>query len=128
MTQGLSKTQIKARKDLRRAVFDCRERALYEAAAWAAQQLAGLPEETVPLEPGEVRPGGEEESDSYLLAKSYFDLKVIQPMLKCECGPAVNQTMQAGGCNCQAWGKVKSTKFSGVPKMRARSSLYIIRS
>lgn len=101
MTQGLSQAQIDVRKDLRRAVFDCRERALYEAAAWAAQQLAGLPEETIPLEPGEVRPGGEEESDCYLLAKSFFDLKVIQPILKCECDPAVHRRMLVSGCNCQ---------------------------
>eukprot|EP00892_Ulva_mutabilis_P012694 jgi/Ulvmu1/9798/UM056_0038.1 len=78
MTLGLTQTQVDIRKELRQAVFDCRERGLYEAAAWAAQQLTALPEETLPLKPGEVRPGGEQESDVYLLAKSHFDCKEYQ--------------------------------------------------
>lgn len=78
---GHTDTQADIRKELRRAIFDCRERGLYEATAWAAQQLAGLPEETAPLEPGEVCPGGEDESDCYLLAKSFFDLKVCHTMI-----------------------------------------------
>lgn len=78
MTTAVTETQVAIRKELRRAIFDCRERGLYEASAWAAQQLTALPENTVPLEAGEVCPGGEDESDCYLLAKALFDCKVAK--------------------------------------------------
>jgi hypothetical protein len=65
------------RAELRQAVFDCRERGLYEAASWAAQQLTSLraTQQPSPTE-GVGVPGGERESDAYLVAKSLFDCKV----------------------------------------------------
>lgn len=65
------------RSELRQAVFDCRERGLYEAASWAAQHLTSLPASTQssPTE-GVGLPGGENESDAYVVAKSLFDCKV----------------------------------------------------
>lgn len=65
------------RLELRQAVFDCRERGLYEAASWAAQHLTSLPASTQPSSTeGVGLPGGEQESDAYLVAKSLFDCKV----------------------------------------------------
>lgn len=62
------------RDQLRRAVFDCRERGLHEAAAWAAQQLNGLPEGTN-SQPSTSFPS-DDESDVFLYAKTLFDCKV----------------------------------------------------
>lgn len=64
------------RSELRQAVFDCRERGLYEAASWAAQHLTSLPASTTSHTEGVGIPGGENESDAYLVAKSLFDCKV----------------------------------------------------
>ena len=65
------------RSELRQAVFDCRERGLYEAASWAAQLLTSLPASVHPSPTEGVGiPGGGLESDDYIVAKSLFDCKV----------------------------------------------------
>ena len=64
------------RVQLRRAVYDCRERGLHEAATWAAQQLNGLPEGTDDEASKLCISSCDEESDAFLYAKSLFDCKV----------------------------------------------------
>lgn len=68
---------MKAAEELRRAVVDCRSRALYASAKWAASALCGLPEEELSSPPqavvGESAGSG---SAAYELARSLFDLKV----------------------------------------------------
>lgn len=66
------------RSELRKAVIELRARGLNAAAKWAAEQLTGLPDSgeddsqpTISASPDE------EEDDTFLLAKSYFDLKVL---------------------------------------------------
>ena len=65
------------RHELRKAVIELRARGLNAPAKWAAEQLTGLPQEdgSGPT-PSTSKPADEDEDDTYLLAKSYFDLKV----------------------------------------------------
>jgi hypothetical protein len=72
----LEQSRATIRNELRQAVFDCRERGLYEAASWAAQHLTSLPAQTEPVPYGAAVPGGAAERDAYLVAKSLFDCKV----------------------------------------------------
>lgn len=64
------------RRELRQAVFDCRERGLHEAASWAAQQLNALPagESDEPCTASAALAG--DETDVFLMAKCMFDCKV----------------------------------------------------
>jgi hypothetical protein len=74
---GPSASTSVLRQQLRQAVFDCRERGLNEAAAWAAQQLNGLPKvETTETTTTLQSKSDDNESDIYLYAKSLFDSKV----------------------------------------------------
>lgn len=83
-------TPAAKRVELKKAVCDLRDRGLFKAAAWAAEQLMGLPDTDQSSQgpssrrrPGEGAPGPsatppeEEDEDSFLLARSCFDLKVI---------------------------------------------------
>lgn len=67
-------------QELRQAVADCRARALYASAKWAAAALCGLPEEEVMGSQQQQQPdsssGGGGGSAAYELARSLFDLKV----------------------------------------------------
>ena len=75
-----------ARKELRQAIADCKERRLIESVKWAAQQLAGLPPpqgESSCKQRSSVwedvmmpKANSEEEEDRYQLAISLFDLRV----------------------------------------------------
>lgn len=71
-----SKTGI--RQELRKSVIDCRERGLYEAAAWSAQQLNALPAETRACSNSLAGPLSDPETDDFLLAKSLFDCREYQ--------------------------------------------------
>ena len=65
------------RTELRRAVIELRGRGLNTPAKWAAEQLTGLPTgDDNDSEPSTSSSSDEEDSDIFLLAKSYFDLKV----------------------------------------------------
>ena len=65
------------RNELRRAVIELRARGLNAQAKWAAEQLTGLPSgEQDDNQPSTSTSSDEEEDDTFLLAKSYFDLKV----------------------------------------------------
>ena len=65
------------RTELRRAVIELRARGLNAPAKWAAEQLTGLPTgDDNDSEPSTSSSSDEEDSDIFLLAKSYFDLKV----------------------------------------------------
>ena len=57
---------------------DCRARALYASAKWAASALCGLPEEEVMGSSQAPPPAAAASSSSpaYELARSFFDLKV----------------------------------------------------
>eukprot|EP00884_Botryococcus_braunii_P015299 jgi/Botrbrau1/2452/Bobra.0226s0011.1 len=77
-------TPTQKRAELRKAVLDLRERGLFSAAKWAAEQAAGLVVEEKTLRPGRKSRLGhpstasrneEEEDDAYLLAKASFDMK-----------------------------------------------------
>ena len=66
------------RSQLRAAIHDLRERGLGPAARWAAEQLAGLP--AAASEGHDVRTGTAPaaqpaDDDSYLLARSLFEMK-----------------------------------------------------
>jgi hypothetical protein len=67
------------RAELRDAVRQCRERCLYDASKWAAQQLAGLPPEPegapAPAITADPACSGAE-ADAHELARSFFDLRV----------------------------------------------------
>lgn len=63
------------RAELRKAVIHLRARGLNAPAKWAAEQLAGLPSDPEGESLLEAN-ADEHEDDTYLLAKSYFDLKV----------------------------------------------------
>ena len=65
-------------QELRRAVADCRARALYAAAKWAAAALCGLPEEEVmgSSQEAHVAAAAGGTAAAYELARSLFDLKV----------------------------------------------------
>ena len=66
------------RTELRRAVIELRARGLNAPAKWAAEQLTGLPNsDDSHNEPSTSSCSDEEDSDIFLLAKSYFDLKVM---------------------------------------------------
>lgn len=70
-------TVSERRRELRRAVIELRARGLNAPAKWAAEQLTGLPSsDDNDSEPSTSSSSDEEESDTFLLAKSYFDLKV----------------------------------------------------
>lgn len=71
------------RRELRHAVIELRARGLVAAAKWAAEQLTGLPnsDENV-CEPSTSASSEEEDTDIFLLAKSYFDLKVLSQQVK----------------------------------------------
>ena len=85
------------RAHLRQAVFDCRERGLTEAAAWAAQQLNGLPKADPAAAAAIASTSGkhctqraeayDDESDIFLYAKALFDQKVSQGSLSGWCLP-----------------------------------------
>lgn len=78
----------KERRELRTAIFDCRERRLVESAKWAAQQLSGLPPE--PPSVSQAHPTGDSDRDSsscvpfgsvaerdaYELALCHFEMRV----------------------------------------------------
>lgn len=65
------------RHELRKAVIELRARGLNAPAKWAAEQLTGLPNEGDDEPKLETTGNADEtENDTYLLAKSYFDLKV----------------------------------------------------
>lgn len=65
--------------DLLCAVHDLRDRGLYSAAQWAAEQLAGIsPEplaESQASTSGRLSRSAEDDHPLFLLAKSYFDMK-----------------------------------------------------
>lgn len=64
------------RHELRKAVIELRARGLNAPAKWAAEQLNGLPNESDDEPKLETTENADEtENDTYLLAKSYFDLK-----------------------------------------------------
>ena len=66
-------------EELRQAVHDCRARALYASAKWAAAALCGMAEEEVMGSSQEQQPAGGGDgggSPAYQLARSLFDLKV----------------------------------------------------
>ena len=71
-------TVAQRRTELRRAVIELRARGLNAPAKWAAEQLTGLPssddDDSIPTTSSS---SDEEDSDIFLLAKSYFDLKVL---------------------------------------------------
>lgn len=68
---------VQRRHELRKAVIELRARGLNAPAKWAAEQLTGLPnEDDSQPTPSTSRSADEDEDDTYLLAKSYFDLKV----------------------------------------------------
>lgn len=62
-------------------MVDCRSRALYASAKWAASALCGLPEEEVLASSQAVAVGesGGSSGAAYELARSFFDLKVSTP-------------------------------------------------
>ncbi len=67
------------RTELRKAVIELRARGLNAPAKWAAEQLTGLPsDDDNEPKPSTTANTDEDEDDTYLLAKSYFDLKVVQ--------------------------------------------------
>ena len=65
--------------DLVAAVHDLRDRGLYSAAQWAAEQLVGISLEPLPdSQPstsGQPARSAEDDHPLFLLAKSYFDMK-----------------------------------------------------
>ena len=63
-------------QELQLAVQDCRARALYASAKWAASALCGLPEEEVMGSSQAPPPAAAAASPAYELARSFFDLKV----------------------------------------------------
>lgn len=64
------------RAELRKAVIELRARGLNAPAKWAAEQLTGLPiDEGDEPKPSTSESTDEDEDDTYLLAKSFFDLK-----------------------------------------------------
>ena len=66
------------RTELRTAVIELRARGLNAPAKWAAEQLTGLPNsDDNHSEPSTISSSDEEDSDIFLLAKTYFDLKVM---------------------------------------------------
>ena len=66
------------RNELRRAVIELRARGLNASAKWAAEQLTGLPSsDEDDDQPSTSSSSDEDENDTFLLAKSYFDLKVL---------------------------------------------------
>ena len=66
------------RTELRRAVIELRARGLNAPAKWAAEQLTGLSNsDDNHTEQSTSSTSDEEDSDIFLLAKSYFDLKVM---------------------------------------------------
>jgi hypothetical protein len=73
---------VQARQELRQAIWDCRERRLDVSAKWAAQQLAGMGEDSSgsqqrPQIPQESSPSSSiQEEDAYQLAVSHFDFRV----------------------------------------------------
>ena len=72
-------TPRQRRIELRNAVIELRARGLIAPAKWAAEQLSGLPcDDANAAEPSTSSTTHEHEveDDTYLLAKSYFDLKV----------------------------------------------------
>ncbi len=74
------------RHELRKAVIELRARGLNAPAKWAAEQLTGLPNETDDEPKLETTGNADEtENDIYLLAKSYFDLKVHRQHQTAQC-------------------------------------------
>lgn len=74
-----------AKQELRQAVSDCRERGLFAAAKWAAQQLVALPVDQDPSSSGAAAGhapsnssvgASSAERDLFDLARSFFDCKV----------------------------------------------------
>ena len=68
-----------ARQELRQAIRDCRERRLDVSTKWAAQQLAGMGEDSSGSQqrPQESNPFASiQEEDAYQLAVSHFDFRV----------------------------------------------------
>ena len=66
------------RTELRRAVIELRARGLNASAKWAAEQLTGLPSSSEDDEqPSTNSSSDDDENDTFLLAKTYFDLKVL---------------------------------------------------
>ena len=64
------------RSQLRAAIHDLRERGLTPAARWAAEQLAGLPAADPADHDGHKAAAHDDaDDDSYLLARSLFELK-----------------------------------------------------
>jgi Anaphase promoting complex subunit 8 / Cdc23 len=77
------------RQELRQAIRDCRERRLDVSSKWAAQQLAGMGEDTAgshqrPQFPQELSSFSSiQEDDAYQLAVSHFDFRVrLIPVLQ----------------------------------------------
>ncbi|EFN59736.1 hypothetical protein CHLNCDRAFT_133336 [Chlorella variabilis] len=62
-------------QELRQAVHDCRSRALYASAKWAATALCGLPEEEVMVSSQAAAAAPPSGSAAFELARSFFDLK-----------------------------------------------------
>ena len=74
------------RHELRKAVIELRARGLNAPAKWAAEQLNGLPNESDDEPKLETTENADEtENDTYLLAKSYFDLKVQRQHQTAQC-------------------------------------------
>ena len=81
------------RTELRRAVIELRARGLNAPAKWAAEQLTGLPtSDDNHSEPSTSSSSDEEDSDIFLLAKSYFDLKVMLQHINAESAQALSHT------------------------------------
>ena len=65
------------RVELRQAVIELSARGLYASSKWAAEQLNGLPDSNDDdSQPSTSGSSLEHEDNVYLLAKSFFDLKV----------------------------------------------------
>lgn len=79
---SLKISAAQARQELRQAIRDCMERRLEVSAKWAAQQLAGMGEDTTgshqrPQILQESSPSSSiQEEDAYQLAVSHFDFRV----------------------------------------------------
>ena len=69
------------RAELRHAVIELSARGLYAPAKWAAEQLSGLPDsDSADEQPSTSGSAVEHEDNRFLLARSFFDLKVaMQP-------------------------------------------------
>lgn len=99
------------RAELRQAVIELSARGLYAPAKWAAEQLNGLvdsnDDDDAPSTSGNAL---EHEDNVYLLAKSFFDLKVVCTTVYeiDPCMPIHNARLQSGLSGTQEGGPCAS--------------------